>query len=110
MATSKKCRRDKKKQRKWEGLIEQQAKSGQSVVEFCRTRDVSDKVFYWWRKVLSDRKREAAKEAFIRVEVDGRGGAAVEVELRGDRRVVLRPGFDEDTLRRAVSVLEGLGC
>ena len=36
--------------------------------------------------------------------------SGVEVVLPGERRLRLGPGFNEDTLRRAVSVLESLSC
>ena len=37
-------------------------------------------------------------------------GAAIEVVLGGGRRVAVGPGFDEQTLRRLVAVLESRPC
>ena len=40
------------KQVNWHSLVSEQQTSGQSVAAFCRTREVSEGLFYYWRKRL----------------------------------------------------------
>jgi len=53
-------RRDDSKERKWRGLIERQRRSGQSVRAFCRSRDLHETSFYYWRREIGLRDRETA--------------------------------------------------
>ena len=53
------------KQVHWQSVVSEQQTSGQSVAAFCRTREVSEGLFYYWRKRL----REAAAPEFIEVQV-----------------------------------------
>jgi len=60
-------RRTKKQ---WLELLEQQQQSGLSVAEFCRTRDLNPKNFYYHIK----RQRSAAEPtapAFVRADLNG---------------------------------------
>ena len=53
------------KQVKWQGLILDQETSGQGIAAFCRAREVSESLFYYWRKKL----REVASPGFVEVQV-----------------------------------------
>jgi hypothetical protein len=44
--------RSGKARRKWQRLISEQARSGQSVAAFCRERELSRSHFWWWKKRL----------------------------------------------------------
>lgn len=81
---------------RWERLISEQSRSGLSVAEFCRRRDLAQASFYQWRKKL----RQA--QNFVPVSVVG--GAAVQVEFPCG--AVLRvPVGDPPTLKQVVSLL-----
>lgn len=58
-------------------------------------------------------RRDADTSRFVEVVLEGRSeppaSARVEAELElaiGQRRVLVRPGFDEESLRRVLAVLE----
>jgi len=92
---------------KWRKLISQQAKSGKSVAAFCRERGLCAPHFFQWKKRLS----EAAAKKFVEVTVvqaatQPAARAAMEIRLRGDRCLVVAPGFDADHLRALLRVLE----
>jgi len=53
-------RRDGGKERKWRGIIDEQRGSGQSVRAFCRSRGLHETSFYYWRREIGLRDREAA--------------------------------------------------
>jgi transposase-like protein len=50
---------------KWRRLIREQERSGQSVSEFCRERELHASYFFAWRKRL----RESATARFLEVQV-----------------------------------------
>jgi hypothetical protein len=94
---------------KWRDLVSEQVASGRSVAVFCRERGLRDWQFYDWKK----RVRESESAKFIPVEVavveeqaPAAAGWAIEVRLRGGRRVMVEPGFDAQHLRALLLVLE----
>lgn len=62
----------------------------------------------WWAwKLRSERAEESP--AFVELEVADEmptAGSGIEIVLSSGRRLVVQPGFDEETLRRAVAALE----
>lgn len=52
--------RDPAKERRWRGLIDQWRGSGLSVREFCDWQELSEPTFYFWRREVAQRDREAA--------------------------------------------------
>jgi len=100
------------KQVKWQSLVSEQQTSGQSVAAFCRTREVSKGLFYYWRKRL----REAAGPEFIEVQVakpqlrsrPSRAGLAstIEVRLSNGRSLMVPPEFDARHLRALLAAVE----
>lgn len=112
---------------RWREHVVAQEGSALSAAAYCREHGLRRRTFYRWRGVF--RAEETAGEASG--SGDGLAGAwapaafaelrlsrgatqteawGVEVVLPGERRLRLGPGFDEETLRRAVSVLESLSC
>jgi hypothetical protein len=90
---------------RWREVIRGHAESGLSVAAYCRRARVPQSSFYAWRRKL----RDAGTFAEVRVtpepdSVDDRG--ALELHLRHGRRVIVRPGFDRQTLRDLVATLE----
>ena len=126
--------RSRKARRKWQRLISEQGRSGQSVAAFCRERELCASHFYWWKKRL----RAAGPEArctpltkFVEVKltpaVPERGGRGpgrgrksgataadpppggdgrVEVVLRNGRSLRVGPGFDAAHVQALAAVLE----
>lgn len=113
----------------WRGHIAAQASSGLSAVAYCEVHGLHPKSFYRWKRVLresgelGDLLGGAAtamafspgppKPVFAEVRVSGATGPAasgVEVALREGVTVRVSPGFDAETLRRVVSVLEEGRC
>jgi hypothetical protein len=110
-------------------LIDQWRRSGLSLPAFCGPRGVNPKTMSGWihkpayRAAIDQARSEAAtpqvpdqaEPAFLPVRVaeaqahtPGRAGVAV--VIGSGRRVVVAPGFDAETLRRVVAVLEGRSC
>jgi transposase-like protein len=94
---------------KWQRLIAEQRRSGNSVAAFCRERGVCAPQFFAWKKRLS----EAAAPGFVAVEVTeappASVGPAIEVRLSGGRSVMVEPGFDAVHLRAVLAALETRG-
>jgi hypothetical protein len=124
-----KCRRSRGWIREhWRSHVAAQAASGLSGVAYCGEHGLHAKSFYRWRRVFGagaaapldtvSPADEAARPLFaeVRVHEAGRGTelgvangmALVEVVAQGGRAIRVWPGFDGETLARAVSVLEGL--
>ena len=50
--------RDVGKERHWRQLLRQQKRSGQTIRDFCRQRQLSEPSFYAWRREIAKRDRE----------------------------------------------------
>jgi len=107
--------RDLGKERQWRRWIEEQQSSGLGVRAFCSRRGLAEPNFYQWRKLLSEREREArstsAASLFVPVELaDTTADNRIEIVLTGGQRMHVPAGFDGATLARIVAVLEGRSC
>ena len=108
----------------WRGHIEAQGLSGLSIRGYCREHGLADGLFYQWRRRFRLEGEASAGPAnghamFARVRVTAPMTAGVpplspsdgvEVVLQNGRLLRVRPGFDGETLQRAVAVLESLPC
>ncbi len=124
----------------WAALIDEWRRSGLSLPAFCRIHDLSRGTMQNWvyKPTLKRAVQEARREvhpspadpnptdkrlpsepppAFLPVHVAERPAASpsthrsgVEVVLGTGRRVSLEAGFDPETLRRVVAVLEDRPC
>jgi transposase-like protein len=112
---------DSGKQRHWLDLIRLWQQSNLSVRAFCRRHRLSEPSFYCWRRTLRQRgliEREATNDAakretpaFVQVTVAaGAASKSIEVVLAKGRRLRVRPGFDVNTLRQLLRVLEEPAC
>jgi hypothetical protein len=97
-------------------MIREAARSGMSIREFCRQRRLKESQFYWWqhklkagRQTLSIRgpgvNREAASFALVSNEPEGTD-AGIELVLGDGRRLRIRKGVDEETLRAVLAAVE----
>ena len=122
-------KREREAWAKWRGLAGEQKRSGQSAAAFCRERGLCAPHFFAWRKRLSQASRAAteqfaavraagrppAHERFVAVNITEAAEAAapapahsrtIEIQLGGERRIVVEPGFDADRLRAVLAALE----
>lgn len=125
-----KCRRSRGWIREhWRSHVAAQAASGLSGVAYCGEHGLHAKSFYRWRRVFGGAATPPtivspgdglARLVFAEVRVGDSvrvpevsvadGCARVEVVAQGGRAIRVWPGFDGETLARAVAVLEGLSC
>ncbi len=87
----------------WRRIIQQQENSGLPVTAFCRRAGVPQSSFFAWRRKLR------VEATFAEVKLSAEPVAQVdglELHLPGRRCVVVRPGFDRQTLLDLLHVLE----
>ncbi len=112
-------KKDLEKQRYWQKVIGEAARSGMSTREFCRQRRLRESQFYWWRHHLKAGRQEstmrkpgangAASFALVGEEA-GTADAGIELVLSGGRRLRISKGVDDATLRAVLAALEPAGC
>jgi hypothetical protein len=112
--------RDVEKARYWERTMREAARSGMSIREFCRRRRLRESQFYWWQRKLKAGRKErslrrpgthggAASFALVSDEA-GATNAGIELVLGDGRRLRIREGVDEETLRAVLAALEPGRC
>ena len=81
-----------------------------SVAAFCRRAGVPLSSFYAWQRRLRTTEPSGGDAAdFVEVQLPASPAAeadAIELRLPGQRGVVVRPGFDRQTLLELVHALE----
>ena len=103
------------KQRYWQRTIREAARSGMSIREFCRQRQVKESRFYWWQRKLKVDQQERklspggdGRASFALVsEEAGSIPAGLELVLRDGRRLRISKGVEEASLRAVLAALEG---
>ena len=101
--------RSKQARRKWQGLLSEQGRSGESVAAFCRERRLCASHFYWWKKRLGASGAEKFVEVKLAAAPSTLGAGEdrrVEVVLRNGRSLRVGPGFDPELVRALAVVLE----
>jgi transposase-like protein len=95
-----------------------------TITDYCFAHGLKTHTFHNWRRRLKQEtqgtdegdieSREPTKPVFAEVLVVSREclspPSVVEVVLQGGRRLRVGSGFDEETLRRLVVLLESLPC
>jgi len=115
-----KRKQDVEKVRYWQRTMQEAARSGVSIREFCRRRKLQVSQFYWWQRRLKQTrtlptagKRGAngrpASFALVSEEA-GMMDAGIELVLADGRRLRIRKGVDEETLRAVLAAVEPTGC
>jgi hypothetical protein len=85
---------------------------------FCRRRRLSEPSFYLWRRALRQRglvddspsADTAAPPAFVQVALQSDAQVGIDIVLAQGRLLRVRPGFDADSLRQLLRVLEEPPC
>ena len=108
------------KERQWQKTIREAARSGLSIREFCRRRQVKESQFYWWQRRLNGDRRHRAPQrqnnkeipaSFALVSNDpGASDAGIELVLQNGRKLRISRGVDEQTLRAVLAAVEPAGC
>jgi hypothetical protein len=117
---------------RWRKLLEDQRASGLPISAFCRERGIAaSSLFAWRRKLTRGGEERGSQETFSPVVIategkprrrgdggdggDGAGGAIelpaasfIELCLRGERRLMVRRGFDRRLLGEVIAALEAL--
>ena len=111
---------DVEKARYWQRTISEAARSGISIREFCRRHRLRESQFYWWQRKLKAgrdawtvrRPHVNGNQASFALVSDEPGATDVGIELvLGDgRRLRIRQGVDEETLRAVLAALEPARC
>jgi hypothetical protein len=101
--------RSRKARQRWQGLLAEQGRSGQTVAAFCRERKLCPSHFFWWKKRLG----ASAATKFLEVKLAAAppiprsvGDPRVEVVLKNGRSLRVGPGFDPELVRALAAVLE----
>ncbi len=104
---------DVRKSRYWQKMIREAARSGLSTREFCRRHKLHESQFYWWQRNLAakrsapPKKKLAAAASFALVSNEPDAAeAGIELLLGDGRRLRIRKGVDEPTLRAVLAALE----
>ena len=107
-------KQDEDKARHWRTTVREAARSGVSIREFCRQRKLKESQFYWWQRRLAaarpaPRKKTDTRAASFALVSDepAMSDAGIELVLGEGRRLRIRKGVDEETLR---AVLAAMGC
>jgi len=104
----------------WQRTISEAARSGISIRQFCRQRRLKESQFYWWHhKLRANRQagriskvgghRRPASFALVSNKT-GETDAGIELVLGDGRKLRIRQGVDEATLRSVLSALEPAQC
>jgi hypothetical protein len=111
---------DAEKAHYWQRTISEAARSGISVRQFCRQRRLKESQFYWWQHKLRASRRDGttprssangrpASFALVSEEAEARD-AGIELVLGDGRKLRIRQGVDEETLRAVLAALEQPRC
>lgn len=118
-------KRSKEKERQWRKTLAEQRRSGESVRGFCRERGLQETSFYWWRRQIERRDREAEvprskalpAEASVLAPVVVMGerdeltrSVAIEIEFRGGTVVRVLGNTTGEQLGMVLGVLERSRC
>ncbi len=111
---------DAEKTRYWQRTIWEAVRSGTSIREFCRQRRLKESQFYWWQRKLKAGREErglqqrnpGGNRASFALGSDEAGAtdAGIELVLGEGRRLRIRQGVQEETLRAVLAALEPSPC
>ena len=95
-------------------------RSGMPIREFCRRRRLKESRLYWWqRKLKAGREGRTLRNPGLHggeasfalvIEEVGATDPGIELVLGDGRRLRIRQGVDEETLRAVLGALEPSRC
>ena len=111
---------DAEKARYWQRAISEAARSGISIRQFCRQRRLKESQFYWWQHKLWPGRRAGTTlrpsatgkpPSFALVSDEAEAAdVGIELVLGEGRKLRIRQGVDEETLRSVLAALEPPRC
>jgi hypothetical protein len=109
-----------KKAAYWRRMAKEWKRSGQSQAAFCQARELKLTTFRWWRHQLlradakvTEAKRTDSRGSFIPVRIIDTPSSPsqhIEILLSDSKRIQIPPGFDPNTLRQVLAILDELAC
>lgn len=109
--------RNPDKENFWRNVLEKQRRSGLSIRAFCARQGLSEPSFHAWRRTLAERDRQSASvaskptPAFVPVRIAlPTTESTIELVVGVGRVIRVSSGFDADTLRNLIAVLEAPSC
>ncbi len=100
----------------WRAVFRRQGSSGLSVSAFCRRAGIPPSSFFAWRRKLrcelgfAEVKLATERAPEVVAPEPARATNGIELHLPGRRCVVVRAGFDRQTLLDLLAALERAGC
>ncbi len=88
----------------WAKRVQRWKQSGLTAAAFARREGLNAGTLAWWSSKLGRAQRAAPP--VVEVVVPPRVETTLTVEMRGGARLTVPVGFDEDTLRRLLRLLE----
>jgi hypothetical protein len=95
----------------WRQIIDGQQTSGLTVAAYCLERGITQGSFYTWKRRLRSpaKATRLPKPAFVELKPpSAKTPATIEICLRGERRLLVRRGFDRDVVIELVRALESV--
>ena len=113
-------RTDVEKRCYWQRMVREATRSKLSIREFCRRNRLKESQYYWWQHKLngnrhskgfqkSGNKSNSASFALVSNDPEAME-AGIELILRDGRRLRIRRGVDEQTLRSVLAAVETTEC
>ena len=111
---------DAERARHWQRANREATRTGMSIRAFCRQRRLRESQFYWWQRKLRAGggagtalrpSGDGSPASFALVSDEaGATDAGIELVLGEGRKLRIRRGVDEETLRSVLSALEPPRC
>ena len=106
--------RDRVREQVWQERIGRWRRGTLTVEEFCARHGLSESAFRYWQRTITERNLETVDQtpAFVQVGVTNNlpTTRSLEVVLGCGRVVRVPAGFDAQTLRQLLAVLEVPSC
>ena len=95
----------------WRGRVDEQAHSGMTAAAFCREHHLKVEQFYRWRRRFRHPEQDNDKtEGFLQLIPSSKQltqDSGIRLHFSPSLYIELQSGFDPDTLRTAIDVLQG---
>lgn len=117
---------ERAREERWRGILEEQKTSGLSNSAFCRQKKISANAYFWWKREvrLRDQRRRRGtvsgreeRRSLVPVRIESTSilersvaPGSFEIVLPNQRLVRVPAGFDVESLKRLIAVLEGASC
>jgi transposase-like protein len=103
------AKRSDGKEQFWRNIVASFEPGRETIRGFCKRLGIGEQAFYWWRRQLRHREQAPTSAGIfvpVRITPTASKGVPIEVRLPGARILRLRPGFDPESLRQLLDVLD----